>query len=303
MDYARYDNQTAPASWNPDQSAPIIQQPPPPQPPQPQLQPDLQQQISKPNPHVQLIQPPPIVYGTTTHQPITNYDISVNWTPQMVPQGVIEVPQWPTTNAPIGNHVPIDPNGPPPPVVDPCIHSATHSQPSHYNQYPTLQPAGAPPEYWNPDIVTSQPTNLDPSQAVTTTSALPGGIPTSDPALIEDVFSLNQPSMSSTMQPADVTVIPPPPAQQPQQLALAPFDDQLVMGNSSQVGQIVSGIADDPGSLEDALEVIKNHAENYSGSRQTCSSTSGDDDDEHSRGPRGGEREKERRQANNARER
>jgi transcription factor 4/12 len=75
------------------------------------------------------------------------------------------------------------------------------------------------------------------------------------------------------------------------------------------VEQQPTSVVECPGSLEDALEVIKSHAEHFSRGH-TSSSGSGDDDDDddddddQSRTSRGGnEREKERRQANNARER
>lgn len=85
------------------------------------------------------------------------------------------------------------------------------------------------------------------------------------------------------------------------------FDSHLAMVGSSD--RIAAPIAGGSGSLEDALEVIKNHTEQYSAhrDRSISSGNSGDedddDDDDHNGGPRGGEREKERRQANNTRER
>lgn len=321
MDYARYDNQAASASWNPDQTVPQQIMQPQPQ----QLQPPTQVIKSDPQ-HPQHPQAQPIVYGAppAQHQPMTTYDMSVNWSsPQMVPQNVIQVPQWPTTGAPIGHTVAIDPICPPP-ITDPCIHSTAHSQQqSHYTQYSTL-PA-APSTYWNnTDLVNNgQPAALV-GPPPSTTSALSTGLSAvdepNDPALIDNPFTLNQPSAIQPAGLADGTVgvpIPQPsarpqPPPQPQQLQHPQphlslshqFDDQLTMGTSSHVGQIPSSVAEGPGSLEDALEVIKSHAEHFSSHRQTCSSTSGDDDDDdHSRGPRSGEREKERRQANNARER
>lgn len=77
-----------------------------------------------------------------------------------------------------------------------------------------------------------------------------------------------------------------------------PYDshDQIPLSSSSHVDQIPhSNVTDDPGSLEDALEAIKDHADLYSGDD--------DDDDDNSRTSKSNERERERRQANNARER
>lgn len=287
MEYARYENQVAPASWNPDQSTPII-------PPQahPQLQTPQQNIKADPQPQTQHPQPQPIVYGATSHHPMPCYDMSVNWTPQMVSQSAIQVPQWPEQTSSIGHAVPLDPVAPLP-ATDPCIHPSAHSQQSHYAQYPTISGA---PTYWNPDIIDCQPATLISSP--TTTAALPTTMPEvpGDPALIDNTFTLNHPNVSSAIQtpgvPATVT-------SQPNQ-----FEDPVTLATSSSVVQLPPGVIEGPGSLEDALEVIKSHAENFSGHGQTCSSTSGDDDDDDlSRGPRNGEREKERRQANNARER
>lgn len=200
----------------------------------------------------------PIVYG-----PMTTYDMSTDWNPQMVHQSVIQAPQWPTTDA---HAMPIDPNGPPP-ISDPCMHSAPHPQ---YTEYSTLQPT-----YWNSD------------QPATLTTGL-----------------VNQPTVSSAIQgpvPGPQIVTQPPPSTTQQQPQPTQYYDPLAVGSSSQ---LPPSVPDDPASLEDALEVIKSHAEHFSGQRHNCSSTSGDDDDDdHSRSGRGGEREKERRQANNARER
>lgn len=304
MEYAPYDNQAPPASWNPDQSAQIMQ---------PQQQ---QQQAIKPDPQQQHSQPQPIVYGAPSHQPMSSYDMSLNWPPQMVPQShtVIQIPQWSSNGNQLGHPITLDPNGPPPPVSDPCIHQSAHPQQSHYTQYSTI-PGG--PTYWNSDLVTSQPSNLvqqtqqpqPPPPSTTSSTGLPDVV---DNTLIDNAFNMKQPNLNSVIQPtgiSDGSVI----SQQPQQPTAQQqppnqFDDQLPMGTSNQVEQLAPGSPslEGPAFIEDALEVIASHAIEhnlFSGHRQASSSTSGDDDDEHSRGPRGGEREKERRQANNARER
>lgn len=306
MDYARFDNQAPPNSWNnPADSAQALPMQAQQLPPQSNIKPD-------PTQHSQA---QPIVYGPP-HQPMAGYDMpQVSWTPQMVPQNVIQVPQWSTAStAPVGHSVAIDPNGPPPPVSDPCLHPSTAPpQQSHYTHYSTLQA----PTYWNTDLVSSQPATLASLPPTTATTITVGSMPdlaaANDPTLIDSGFQLNQPNVSSALQPgpmpesltvaataAAVVPPPPPPTQQPSHTQ---YDDQLAISTSSQVEQLPLSMPDGPGSLEDALEVIKSHAEHFSGHRQTCSSTSGDDDDDHSRGQRSGEREKERRQANNARER
>lgn len=306
MDYARYDNQnpSSTSAWSTtDPTAPQLMQP---QPQTMKQDPSLGQHA--PQQQQQIVYGPP---PTITHQPPT-YDMSVNWAPQPIGQpNVMHVQQW--TNQPntVDHQIPIiDQTTVPPPVSDPCIHApAQHSQQSHYTQYSTMSTA---PTYWtNSNLVTTQPQTIDPTQ---TTGPMSSGMPEPDPNLIDNTFNINPPPMSSAMPPRgipDVAVVvqpqppPPPPPTQPQ--PISQFDEQLTMGTSSQVGQVPSSvvgpISDGQASLEDALEVIKNHAENFSSHRQTCSSSSGDDDDDHPRGPRSGERERERRQANNARER
>lgn len=236
------------------------------------------------------LQPPIMQVPTPTtaaiQQPPQTYDMSVSWTPQVVPQWTAP------NNAPIGHPVAVEPIPPPIPISDTCIHpvSAPHSQQSHYTQYSSLPVTTT---YWNPDMVNSQPETLDPP------TLGPPTIPDvpSDP-LIENAFTMNQPSVASVIQAPDI-VSAPPQATAPHQV-LPPTNQTA---QSSQVG-LQTNISEGPIYLEDALEVIKSHAErDFSGRRQTCSSTSGDDDDDNSRGPRSGEREKERRQANNARER
>lgn len=325
MDYARYDNQATPSGpWIPDQgcAATIMQpqvlplqinqqqQPPQPQPqPQPSGQPTIKPDTHHPQ-HSQETQQ--IIYAAPTHQPMTNYDMPVNWTSPMTSQSVIQVPQWSQAATPIGHPIAIEPSVVAASVSDPCINPTVHSQQSHYAQYSTVQVA---PTYWNPDLMSSQPsTTLRPPhlqtsvpQVTTSTATAPQpGITDpvigTNPALIENpAYALGQPGVSGSMP---TTVISAPVTTLHQQPPTSQFEDQLTMSMSASQSLPSAGLEAPPGSLEDALEVIKNHAENFSAHRPTCSSsTSGDDDDDHSRGPRTGEREKERRQANNARER
>lgn len=335
MDYVGYDSQITPTTtttWNPtDQTGSSIPRPP--------VTPIAVAStstgvITEPAPIMQQ-QPPPqnikselhhsqtIVYGVAhpTHQTMNTYDMSAGWTPQIVPQNVIQVPQWPTTS---DHHHPvsIDPNGVGPISIstNSCIHPATHSQQSQYTQYHSSMPTSGPSPvttYWNQDLVNNQPQQQQQPNTLTTLNSQhpppnatnilstmpPDNVAVSDPNLIDSTFTLTQPSVSSAMQQPAVGIQAAAPQQQLP--VTVQFDDQIAMGSSSQVNQISAGLTEGPGSLEDALEVIKSHAEHFSGQRQTCSSSSDDDDDddEHSRGPRSGEREKERRQANNARER
>jgi len=285
MDYARYDNQVVSSTWDPDQTAPAVTQH------QQQLLHSQPQMNLKPDPQTH-----PMVYTSPSHQPVPNYDVPISWTPQLASPDVIHVSHWPPSNSSIGHTSTIEPICSP--LTDPCIHptSHSHSHQSHYSQYSTLQSG---PSYWTPDLTNSQPATL--ISQPSTTIALPASIPepAANQALIDTTFTLNQPSVPCAAQPTDLAetsvVIPP-----------ASFDASDAIGPANHVEQTPPEIPviPDPACLEDALEVIKSHAEHFSKHRPTCSSTSGDDDDdEHGRGHRGGEREKERRQANNARER
>lgn len=282
MDYARFDNQASQqASWATDQSGQMMQ---------------AQQQPLKPDPP--LSQAQPIVYGSTPHQqPTTSYDVSVSWTSQVAPQNIMHVPQWSNNPNPVGHGVPMDPNVPQP---DPRMHAASqHQQQSHYPQYSTI-PANT--TYWaDPNLVNNQPQAMGP----TSTGPMTSGLAEPDPSMIEGSFTIPQPTIPGTLPAsgmAEVNVMnhTVPPQQHQQQTQ---YEEQVTIPTSSQVASLPSApLSDGRASLEDALEVIKHHAENFS--RQTCSSSSGDDDDDLSRGGlKNGERERERRQANNARER
>lgn len=288
MDYARYENQASVSSWESDQAVPIIQSQPQ------QAQP--QQAIKLEPQHAQ-----PILYGPPADQPIAHYDLPVDWTPQVVSQGVIQGPQWPPTSSPIQHTVThIEPIGSQP-ISETVLHPS--SQQSHYDQYSTVSNAST---YWNSDFINNQPPAMGPRPG--TTSILSSDLQdvSSDRhSLIDNNFTLNQASVAEVIPSASLapTIRQQQPPPHPPPIPAAQFDDQLALGRSSQIEQLAPSVPEGLGSLEDALEVIKSHAEHYSGPRNTCSSTSGDDDDDLSRGPRSGEREKERRQANNARER
>lgn len=338
MEYAQFDNQAPPNSWanqaNPDaslmQQQATNQQQQQPQPP-PQVQQATQpipQIIKQDNPANQQPQSQPqhsqpIVYAPplTSHQPMTNYDMShhIGWTahqPQP-PHGIVQVAQqWPTTSvAPLSHpSVPIDHNGPVqqqstlPPVSDPCLHPSSHAHQSHYTQYSAM----SAPTYWNADIISSQPASYGAPQPLTPAGRLDHATQNDPQAPIDNTFQINQPTVAGSVQlgptiPQEVPVSQVAtiqPTSQGSQAQQAQYDDQLAMSSSSRVEQLASSVAEGPGSLEDALEVIKSHAEHYSSRKNNCSSTSDDDDDDDNYSRSGGnEREKERRQANNARER
>ena len=166
------------------------------------------------------------------------------------------------------------------------------------------------PTYWNSDLANSQQTQLAPvpRAAATTLTDQVGS------NLIENGFQSSQPNVSSTPklgqmhEPSTINASsgpsrPTSQAQAQQTTSQAPYEDQLAVGTSSGLAN-QPNLSEEPGSLDDALQVI---AENWPIDRRGASSISGDDDDDDDddliRGPMSGEREKERRQANNARER
>lgn len=303
MDYAQFDNQAPPNSWNnhPDQSQTLMQQP------NSALTQHSQAQSS-------------IVYGpAATQQSIASYDVSHvhNWDQhhQMLPQNVMHVPQWLGAGATMGTHpaAVIDPNQPPP-LSDPYLHSSVNPQQPQpqYTQYSTQHA----PTYWSSDLVSSQaPTTLGPSlqtsattsATLTTTSVMPNHTTApGDLGLIDSRFQHNQQNMGPRIlsEPMTSTEPVPGPSSQRQNSANVQYEGQLISAPSDQAER-TSGMPEALGSLEDALEVIKSHAEHFSGYQQNGGSSSCDDDDDDlGRSQRGGgEREKDRRQANNARER
>lgn len=289
---------------------------------QPQL--PVQNQLSPVHTQPQQQQAQPIIYnGGATHHPISSYDVPGNWPPtsQMMPQNTIQV-QWSTaTPATSGHSIHPSDSVSQLPITDPCMptnHPSIHSQPHYSAQYTPL----SGPTYWSSELLTNQPTTLEPigtqETPVALVPSLPDAAPTNNsPSLNENGYTTSAPSgpvqrrnesapltlgvaCAQEIQPQHSTLTP-----QPQQRTPA-YEDHMSIGPSNQSAEHsnTGTIQDGPGSLEDALEVIKSHAEHFS-ERHSCSDSSDDDDDddEHSPGPRGNEREKERRQANNARER
>lgn len=177
----------------------------------------------------------------------------------------------------------------------------------------------------NPAMSSVQDPSADPTQLIDPSfsqapvlapnTVLPPVVPMSDNngGAIPVIVSQSQQSVMSQQQA---------PSQQQQQPQTPHYDDQqIAMGPSSSGGTQLAAANHQPSSdltssyrLEETLEVIKNHADNLGAALQqqqrnqsACDSSSGDDDDDDDssqpRGHRTGERERERRQANNARER
>lgn len=126
-----------------------------------------------------------------------------------------------------------------------------------------------------------------------------------DASSIENTYPISQasaPVIASVQAPSTCQYASIAPSQLPLEV------QELATTAASIPPPTSTSINEEPASLEDALEVIKSHAENFSGpnsqNRQTFSSCGdSDDDDEHHVGGKSIERERERRQANNARER
>lgn len=308
MEYQGYDNQ---AMLMPSQQ-PTMQQP------QPQL--PIQDQVSGPVHAQPQQQVPQLMYsGGAHHQQINAYSMPVSWAPNnqmMAPQDGMQV-QWPATVLPASQPVhPSDPIGQS--IAEPCLHHPPSHHPQHPTHYPNQYSSLPTSNYWSPETINSQPPpELEPLGTQETTVAPITGITettpdNNSPSLNENGYQAVQPSVSVAVgitKSAPVTMGLPtqqiPPQHPAPTLQHQSYDDQIALRPSTQNAEHSSvAIQDGPGSLEDALEVIKNHAEHFS-ERHSCGSSSDDDDDddEHSRGPRGNEREKERRQANNARER
>lgn len=279
---------------------------------QPQL--TMQDPISGPVHAQPQQQVPQMIYGSSApaHQQINPYGMPVSWAPTNQMMAHQDGMQWPTTTA-LPETQPVHPSDPiGQPVADPgCLHHTPHHpQQMHYSsQYSTLPTS----TYWNPETINSQPSELEPlgtqDAAVAPISGVVETTDNSSPSLNENGY----PAVQSVA--AGINKIAPDTMGLPSTQRIPPhhpaptlnYEDPMSLRPSSQNAEHSNAgtIQDGPGSLEDALEVIKSHAEHFS-EHHSCGSSSeedDDDDDEHSRGPRGNEREKERRQANNARER
>lgn len=171
------------------------------------------------------------------------------------------------------------------------------------------------------------PAPNDPSTATLFSSGYPMDDQSTNP--VPSVVSSLQ--IKSEQPIEDQSVLQAKPSQHPTSTSVAststsyPLESQIALhgvANNHLAQEAVTCLQDSPESIEDALEVIKSHAEHFSTQppqlqknlKHPCPSSSGDDafddddfnaadDDDQNRGPKGNEREREKRQANNARER
>lgn len=287
-----YHHMTTTSSWSSDQQQPQ-------QPQMIQIQPQQIQTTSQVVEQGQHSQNHPIVYGITTqHTTMAPYEVPVSWPQQTSQQNVMQVSQWTENHHPVGRTMAMNPNIQPT-VSDACVlpNPQRPHQQSQYAQYST-------PSYWtNSALVDEHPQIICPT---TPAGAGSTAAQESNTHLVEPPY-VTQPVASTAMQSGmhDMLIVEPSSSLQHQQTPdqFNTQDATAAATSSCQPGPIPQcSISDGQESLEDALEVIRNHAENFSG-HHTSSSLSGDDEADPCRGRKGNEREKERRQANNARER
>lgn len=295
---------------------PQPQQPPPP-PPQPSQIPTPQQQ------HPQYPQSPLITEEIQTNQLISGYTAPVSWA-QTTPHVVNNGHTWPVSHNTNISHQPV-------PLEDPNLQQHQVPMASAYNSYPqhqppqqqqhhhfshTLQPQPeqqpTPPTFWNPDLPTSQqtPTSVPLATIPTGASAVNqhagphvgtswqySPFPHDSHPVVAHSSMHQTDNIDGKAQLQQHIQVP----QQQQQPLL-----QGTAGSSSVCSRGQPSGAEPPVYLEDALEVIKSHAEQYSEQRETSSTATGgeeEDEEEFSRGSESNTFGKDRRQANNVRER
>lgn len=260
----------------------------------------------------------PMVSEVPLNQPVSSYNgAHLSWTPQVAPL-VVTTHQWAPNNS-----------GPPPPPQQQHQLIVNHQQPtildqdslSHrppsdpYNPY--LQQTHftheqtqtrLAPEFWTQDLVTAshhQPANISEQKPNTTSaqSSLGSSTHSMGAANWYNPSFSTQNSVSSiphAMQAGPSHVVED--AQTPSQHSTSAM---------AGVGPSLPSTSEAPVCLEDALEVIKSHAEQISEHRGASGrSTSGlqdndndEDEDDYSRGSESNGFGKDRRQANNVRER
>lgn len=287
----------------------------------PQIPPPQQPQ------HPQYTQSPLISEEIQTNQLISVYTAPVNWAPQTTPHVVNNGHTWPVPHNTNISHETV-------PLEDPNLQQHQVPMANAYNSYPQHQPnqqhhhfshilqpqpdqQPTPPTFWNPDLPGSQqtPTSVPlatiPTSAPTVSQHAGPHVGTSwqyspfphDNHPVVAHSSMHQSDTIDAKTQVQQHIQVPQPQRQPQQTLL-----QGTAGSSSACTRGQTSGAEPPVYLEDALEVIKSHAEQYSEQREASSiATGGEDEDgdeeEFSRGSESNTFGKDRRQANNVRER
>lgn len=253
---------------------------------------------------IQHSQAHPIVYGPSSHhQPISTYDnMTTSWAvPSGGSQTVMQTPQWSENMQPVGHTVTLDH-----PIQNPstniCVHPTSQAaQQSHFNQY------AAPNSYWtNSTIIEEHNHGMFP----TTNMNVPPHTSLADhnPAVVGTTpYDIHHPNTSCAIQTTSHGVpIEPNPTSSQQPLPQYETHETTadIHGSSCQVTNKLqhSSHPEIQDSLEDALESISGQPGSFSG-HQNSSCVSSDDEDDQPRSRKGNDRERERRQANNARER
>lgn len=275
---------TPPGTWTQEQHPQMIHVQP--------HQIPISQQSSEYPPPLTHAQPQPIVHGNQ------HYQMSAGW----APQGMVHVPQWSEPPVSVGHTISIDNSGQTS-VSNACMVSSTQqTQQSHY-QYSTQ------PSYWvNPGSIDD---HLQPMCPTNNTGSISAGMHEPDANIIDRSYTINQPTTSNTIHPTTLHNVPVvtdhPPTQSQAQLT-SQYDEieRPIMRPSCQGGQVSD--CNPPATHtaeEDGFELNQNGADNFGQPNSSFSDDDDDDDDEDDqpRRRRGNDREKERRQANNARER
>lgn len=266
----------------------------------------------------------PMVSELPPNQPISNYTGThqanprlVDWVPQVSPL-VIQAHQWaPHSNAPAQHQQPPIIVGHQQPTMidqDPNCHARPSANPydaypqqTHFTHEPTqTRPA---PNFWNPDMVAAslhQPVVISDQKPNTTNAQTPLGVTTHNMGgsnWYSPSFSTqgHTSTISHSMQAGPSHAVDD--TQTTQQQHSTP--------NMAGVASSLPSTSEGPVCLEDALEVIKSHAEQFSEHREASTrnkasvqdNDNDEEEDDYSRGSESNGFGKDRRQANNVRER
>lgn len=259
------------------------------------------QQGSEPNGHINP-QVLPTTYSVASSHPLTtSYDMTMSWTPaslQEQPQNMMhtQMHSWEHQH---DHQV----------VQTPMINPSSHSHPPVHSHQPTnhyVPQYTSPPttSYSSPGYMStiSSVDSHQPTSNVQHASYTTDGYQMSDPSSVYAPLRTTDAQSVASIQYHDPSVTSTPHQD--------PYKSSVVAGPSTSKTYQAEPTQEGLGSIEDALEVIKSHAECISG--RLSDNNTPDDDDTSSRGGtlgegsgRGGGKEidRGRRQANNTRER
>lgn len=265
-------------------------------------------------------QPPQVLPATysiaSSHPTTSSYDMTVSWTHPsqtnfqdqslnvMHPQMHLWPSGGPThlqNDHQIGSQVPMQMNSCP--ETHPPVHQLHHPTTHYVPQY-TTPPATS---YSSSDFINNISSTVDSGQQASnvqhTSYATDGSYQLADPPNVYAPLRTTDAQSVASIQYQDHTVPTSTPIHQD------PYKSPVVAGPSTTTNYQAEPAQEGIGSLEDALEVIKSHAECISG-RLSDNNTPDEDDTSSRTGGEGGSRrsggkeiDRGRRQANNTRER